>query len=76
MIFHPVFIGICVILFLYAVARRKKFLTIGLGGLMGSAAIFHYLYPKDASNLTELVTFIAAMALFSLLLLYFAFVRE
>jgi hypothetical protein len=76
LVVHPVFIGICVILFLYAVARRNKFLTIGLGGMMGSAAIIHYLYPKDASNLTDLVTFIAAMGLFALLLLYFGLVRE
>jgi len=76
LIFHPVFIGICVVLLLYGVARRKKFLVLALGGLMGSALIFHYLYPRDATNLTDLVTFIAAMGLFALLLVYFAFVRE
>lgn len=73
---HPVFIGICVALLLYAVARRRKFMILGFGGLMGSAVIFHYLYPKDSTNLTDLITFIAAMGLFALLLVYFAFVRE
>jgi hypothetical protein len=73
---HPVFIGICVLLLLYGVARRRKFMVLGLGGLMGSTVIFHYLYPADSTNLTDLITFIAAMGLLALLLVYFAFVRE
>jgi hypothetical protein len=73
---HPVFIGICVLLLLYGIARRRKFMVLGLGALMGSTVIFHYFYPKDSTNLTELITFIAAMGLFALLLVYFAFVRE
>jgi hypothetical protein len=76
LIVHPVFIGLCVILFLYALARRRKFLILGIGGFMGSAAIFHYFYPKDSSNLTELITFLAIMGVFALLLVYFSFVRE
>lgn len=76
LIFHPVFIGLCVALFIYAILRRKKFLTLALGGLMGSAVIFHYFYPRDSSNLTELITFIAAMGILALLVVYFAFVRE
>ena len=76
LVMHPVFIGICVALLLYSVARRRKFMILGLGGLMGSAVIFHYLYPKDSTNLTDLITFIGAMGLFALLLVYFAFVRE
>jgi hypothetical protein len=76
LIFHPVFIGVCILLFLYALARRRKILTLGVGALMGFAAAFHYLYPRDSSNLTELLTFLVAVGLIALFLVYFAFVRE
>lgn len=76
LVFHPVFIGICAAIFIYAVVTGVKFLAVGLGGLMGGALIFHYLYPADASNLGELLKFISAMGGLALLVVYFGFVRE
>jgi len=76
LVFHPVFIGLCVAIFIYAVATGQKFLAVGIGGLMGGAAIFHYLYPEDSSHLGELLKFIAAMGGLALLVVYFGFIRE
>jgi hypothetical protein len=76
LIFHPVFIGICVALFLYAIVKRMQFLTLAVGGLMGGALIVNYLYPANVSHLTDLIVFIGAMGGLALVLVYFAFVRE
>jgi hypothetical protein len=76
LIFHPVFIGICVVLFLYGVFAGKKVLAVGLGGLMAGALVFKYLYPEDASQLGTLIKFLAAMGGVALLVVYFGFVRE
>ena len=76
LVFHPVFIGICVALFIYGVATGKRFLGVGIGGLLGGALIFHYLYPHDSSALSELLKFIVAMGALALLIVYFGFIRE
>jgi len=76
MIFHPIFIGICVVLFLYGVFAGKRFLAVGLGGLMAGAAVFKYLYPQDSSQLGDLIKFLAAMGVVALLVVYFGFIRE
>jgi len=76
LVFHPVFIGTCVAIFVYAVATGKRFLAVGLGGLMGGAVIVHYLYPEDSSNLGELIKFISALGGLALVVVYFGFVRE
>jgi hypothetical protein len=38
--------------------------------------IFHYLYPEQSSNLNDLLTFIVAMGLLALLLVYLGFIRD
>jgi hypothetical protein len=76
LVMHPVFLGFCVLAFVYAVVTRMKYFAITLAGLMGGAVIFHYLYPAESSNLGDLVTFIAAMGAWALLLVYLGFVRD
>ena len=76
LVFHPVFIGSCVVAFIYFVLTRMKYFALLTGGLMGSAVIFHYWYPKNTSNLTELVHFLGAMGVLALLLVYIGFVRD
>ena len=53
LIFHPVFITVCVIAFIYFVLTRMKYFAIAIGGLVGGAVVVHYLYPSSTSNLTE-----------------------
>lgn len=76
LVVHPVFLGFCVVAFIYFVLTRMKYFALTVGGLMGSAVIIHYLYPKNTSNLTELAQFLGAMGVFALLLVYFGFVRD
>ncbi|MFH1116824.1 MAG: hypothetical protein V1792_23150 [Pseudomonadota bacterium] len=76
LVFHPVFIGFCVIAFIYFVLTRMKFFAIAVGGLVGGAAVVHYLYPSSTSNLPELIKFLAAMGGLALLLVYIGFVRD
>ncbi len=76
LIFHPVFIAVCVIAFIYFVLTRMKYFAIAVGGLVGGAVIVHYLYPSNTSNLTELMKFLAAMGGLGLVLVYIGFVRD
>jgi hypothetical protein len=76
LLFHPVFLGFCVILFIYALVSRMKYIALGIGGLIGASVVVHYLYPKDTSNLSELVQFLGAMGVLALLLVYIGFVRD
>jgi hypothetical protein len=76
LIFHPVFIGIAVVVFIYCFAKNMKYFCIAIAGVMGGAAIFHYLYPGDTSHLGDLLTFIGAMGLLGLLLCYLAFIKD
>lgn len=76
LIFHPVFIGVCIIVFIYCLVKRMKYFCIAIAGLMGGALIFHYMYPADSSNLTQLIKFIAAMIGLALFLAYLAFIKD
>jgi len=76
LIFHPVFIGFCIVAFIYCFLTRMKYFAIAIGGLMGGAAIVHYLYPSNTSHLGELIKFLAAMGGLALLLVYIGFVRD
>lgn len=76
LVMHPIFLGLCFAVFIYAVLTRMKYLALTLAGLMGGALIFHYLYPEQGSNLGSLLTFIAAMGGLVLVLVYLGFIRD
>lgn len=76
LIFHPVFIGLCIVAFIYCLVKRMKYFSISIASLMGGVAIFHYLYPSDSSNLTDLIKFIVAMIALALLMAYLAFIKD
>ncbi|MDQ7783009.1 MAG: hypothetical protein RDU20_09030 [Desulfomonilaceae bacterium] len=76
LVFHPAFIAFCIIAFIYFVVTRMKYFAVGIGGLVGGAAIVHYLYPSNTSNLPELIKFLAAMGGLALVLVYIGFVRD
>lgn len=76
LVMHPVFLGFCFVAFVYALVTHMKYFAIALAGLMGGAVIFHYFYPAESSNLSDLVTFIGAMGLLALLLVYLGFIRD
>lgn len=76
LIFHPVIIGIFIVIFIYSVIMRMKYFTLGIAGLVGGATIFNYMFPADTSNLVELIKFIGAMGALGLVLLYLGFIRD
>jgi hypothetical protein len=73
---HPVFLGFCVILLLYAFLAGQKFIGLAMVGLLGGGTITHYLYPPGNPPLTDLLTYLAAMAGLAMLLIYFGFIRD
>lgn len=75
LIFHPVFIGLCLAIFIYALVIRMKYLALVIGGLMGGGAIYHYLYPQD-SSFVEVAKLLGALGALVLVLVYFGFIRE
>jgi hypothetical protein len=76
LVVHPIFLGFCILLLLYALFARMKVTAIIIAGCLGAGAIIHYLYPSDTSQLVDLVKFIGAMGALGLVLLYFGFIRE
>lgn len=76
LVVHPVFIGFCVILLLYAFLVGQKFVGLAMVGLLGGGTITHFLYPPGSPQLTDLLTYLAAMAGLVLLIIYFGFIRE
>lgn len=76
LIAHPVFIGICIVAFLYTLFTGMKYFAVGIAGVLGTTAIIHYLYPADTSNLGELLTFVGVLGLLAIVLVYFGFIRE
>jgi hypothetical protein len=73
---HPVFIGICIVAFLYTLFTGMKYFAVGIAGLLGTSLIIHYFYPTDTSNLGDLLTFVAALGVLAVVLVYFGFIRE
>jgi hypothetical protein len=76
LVMHPVFIGLCIIAFLYTLFTGMKYFAVGIGGLFGIAMITHYLYPRNTSDLRELLTYVAALGGLALVLVYLGFIRE
>ncbi|HMK36886.1 MAG TPA: hypothetical protein VK463_17565 [Desulfomonilaceae bacterium] len=76
LIHHPVFIVICVVLFFYTLFTGMKYFAVGIAAVLGTSVIVHYLYPTDTSNLGDLLTFIAALGVMAIVLVYFGFIRE
>jgi hypothetical protein len=77
LIFHPAFIGFCLVLFIYATWVGMKYLSLPIGGLLGGGVIYHYLWPKgETAGLGDLLTAFLAFGGLILLLVYIGFIRE
>jgi hypothetical protein len=76
LVMHPAFLGVCFVVFVYALVTRMKYFALILAGVMGGAVIFHYLYPAEGSKLGDLLTFVAAMGGLVLVLVYLGFIRD
>jgi hypothetical protein len=77
LIFHPAFIGFCLLIFIYATWVGMKYISLPIGGLMGGGVIYHYLWPQgDGSGLGDLLSAFAAFGALALVLVYLAFIRE
>ena len=76
LLFHPVFIGLCIAVFVYAVFKGWRFFAVAIYFILAGGLVFHYLYPADSSQLGELMKFIGAMGVVGLLGIYFGFIRD
>ncbi len=76
LIFHPVFIGLCIAVFLYCLIKGWKLFAVAIYLILAGGVIFSYLYPEDASDLHGLLTFLGAMGAVVLIGVYFGFIRE
>ncbi len=73
---HPIFIGFCVVFFIYAWFSGQKYIALGLFGLLAGSIGYYYLYPKGTVQIFDLLTFLAAMGAIALLIIYFGFIRD
>lgn len=73
---HPVFIGFCVLILIYAWFSRQKIVALGIFGLLAGSASYYYLYPKDSVELYDLLVFLAVMSAIALIIIYFGFIKE
>jgi hypothetical protein len=76
MLFSPYFIGLCVVIFIYALYKGWKPFYLAIGALMGFALLHRHLYPESSSDLTSLIYFLGACALWALVLIYLGFVKD
>jgi hypothetical protein len=73
---HPVFIGLCIIIFVYGLLTGQKYIALGIFGMMGGSLTYYYLYPKGTVQLYDLLSFLAVMGVIALVIIYFGFIRE
>ncbi len=74
---HPVFIGFCVLVFVYAWFTGQKYIALGVFGIISGGLDYYYLYPKGAVvQITDLLSFLAVMGVIALIIIYFGFIRE
>jgi len=73
---HPIFIGFCVLVLIYAWLSGQKFVSLGLFGLLAGSACYYYLFPKGSVQLYDLLVFLAAMGAIALIIIYFGFIKE
>jgi hypothetical protein len=76
LVLNPIFLGFCVLLLLYAFLAGQKIIGLVMVALLGGGAITHYLYPPGTPQLSDLLTYLAAMAGLVMLIIYFGFIRE
>ncbi len=73
---HPVFIGFCILVFVYAWLTGQKYIALGVFGVLAGGIAYYYLYPKGAVQIYDLLMFLAAMGAIALVIIYFGFIRE
>ena len=73
---HPVFIGLCVIIFVYAWLTGQKYIALGVFGIVSGSLAYYYFYPKGSVQIWDLLSFLAIMGGIALVILYFGFIRE
>jgi hypothetical protein len=77
LLFHPVFIGLCLVIFIYATWVGIKYVSLPIGALMGGGIIYHYLWPKgEESGLGDLLWAFLAFGALGLVLVYVGFIKE
>ena len=73
---HPVFIGLCVIIFIYAWLTGQKYIALAVFGVVSGSLTYYYFYPKGTVQIGDLLSFIAIMGVIAIIIIYFGFIRE
>ncbi|MGO9122419.1 MAG: hypothetical protein ACLQPD_32995 [Desulfomonilaceae bacterium] len=73
---HPIFIGLCILILIYAWLTGQKYVALGIFGLIAGTLAYYYLYPKGTVQISDLLMFLAAMGVIALLIIYFGFIKE
>lgn len=76
LLFHPAFIGLVLILFVYCLIKGWKIFGAVIYLVMATAVIHHYLWPSNTSDLLALVKFLVAIGGAAMVGIYFGFIRE
>lgn len=76
LVLHPVFLGLCVAVFVYTLIKGWKSFYLTIAGFLGIIVISYYFYPVDSSDLRALLKFLGLVGVLALVLIYLGFVRE
>jgi uncharacterized membrane protein len=73
---HPLFLGIILIVFFYAVIKRSKFLLLFLFTCFSIAALLHFFLPESGDmTLASLLPFAGGGVAIGAVIIYFGFIQ-
>jgi len=74
---HPIFLGILLVVFFFAVIKRSKFLLLFLFTCVSVAALLHFFLPESGEmTLSSLLPFAAGGVAIGAVIIYFGFVKS
>jgi uncharacterized membrane protein len=74
---HPLFLGLLLILFFFAVYKRSKFLLLFLFSCISVAALLHFFLPESGEmTLSSLLPFAGGGVAIGAVIIYFGFIKS
>lgn len=74
---HPLFLGLLLVVFFFAVIKRSKFLLLFLFTCISVAALLHYFLPENGElSLTSLLPFAGGGVAISAVIIYFGLIKS
>jgi len=73
---HPIFLGILLVVFFFAVIKRSKFLLLFLFTCFSVAALLHFFLPESGEmTLSSLLPFAGGGVAIGSVIIYFGFIK-